>query len=546
MLSELSRELEKAFENSHSYAKIFAVSVYQAEKEIFEFIKIRKQAIMGNFSARKYIINTFSRLIASDALGISKERVVTFFDFEAPEKNEVKTVFEMLLAAFDISELIEKYKLNVKVSEEDVFYILERERAVILDFFKEDFNKIRLISTIIYSKTYGQDCIDSLQHHKISEIGVLDKSYIYIVYKGSKLYLKFLCFDNSSILLNIQKKSVQYAPYNYDTQNPVVISSKDNSSRVTVSGYDLTPDDEALYYNERIFNLKTVTLEELRDTYRTIDDAIYEFLVLNQRGRGTFYITGADMGLGKTTFLLAMIEKIPDKWGIGIIDTQNELQARKKYPEKNILTYIENSKVNIKQCFETMLKTARDVIIVGEVTKPEEAAQHINACLRLNAGAGATMHSSSPYETVVNLRNLMMRTDMYNSAETAENDIARGIDFIIHLSRLKGGRIVVDRIIEIDSLELYSCADVYTEARSPLKALAIAALRKYTDASRYRYIDIFKYSENEDRWQFINTPSNRYFQRIRNHLTENEIKASLEMITTESQRLSTQIKQQTG
>ena len=63
---------------------------------------------MGNFSARKYIINTFSRLIASDALGISKERVVTFFDFEAPEKNEVKTVFEMLLAAFDISELIEK------------------------------------------------------------------------------------------------------------------------------------------------------------------------------------------------------------------------------------------------------------------------------------------------------------------------------------------------------------------------------------------------------------------------------------------------------
>ena len=58
MLSELSRELEKAFENSHSYAKIFAVSVYQAEKEIFEFIKIRKQAIMGNFSAS--VITSYS------------------------------------------------------------------------------------------------------------------------------------------------------------------------------------------------------------------------------------------------------------------------------------------------------------------------------------------------------------------------------------------------------------------------------------------------------------------------------------------------------
>jgi hypothetical protein len=38
------------------------------------------------------------------------------------------------------------------------------------------------------------------------------------------------------------------------------------------------------------------------------------------------------MGVGKSTFLLAMMEKVPDMWGIGILDTQNELQARKKYP----------------------------------------------------------------------------------------------------------------------------------------------------------------------------------------------------------------------
>ena len=90
-------------------------------------------------------------------------------------------------------------------------------------------------------------------------------------------------------------------------QNPILVTAKNNSNRISVAGYDVTPGDEDLYYNERIFNLSVVSLEDIKDEYNTIDDCILEFLKFNQKGRGSFIVSGSDMGVGKSTFLLSMM-----------------------------------------------------------------------------------------------------------------------------------------------------------------------------------------------------------------------------------------------
>jgi hypothetical protein len=95
-------------------------------------------------------------------------------------------------------------------------------------------------------------------------------------------------------------------------QNPIVVTSKYNSSRISVAGYDVTPSDKDFYYNERIFNVEVVTLERLRDDYHTINDIMYNLFMLNQAGRGSFIVSGSDMGVGKSTFLLSMIGKCPE------------------------------------------------------------------------------------------------------------------------------------------------------------------------------------------------------------------------------------------
>ena len=522
----INKNIDKIFNDPDQYGRLYNIERSQAELELNLYSELKNKAALGEVDARKYLINKYAILIRQ-IFDLNEEKVNEFINFKELQDNHIEYLFEILLELYDISALIEKYKFPLRISEKDIREVIELEKAHINTHFALPI-KIKLLALIVYSREYGQDIIDSLQHHNINEIGVIDKDYIYIVYKGVKIHLEFLSFKNNSVIENIQKKTTQNSSVNYDRQNPTVVAAKNNSSRITVAGFDITPTEEDLYYNERIFNLTKITLEEMRDQYKTIDEVIYQFLVLNQRGRGSHFVTGSDMGVGKSTFLLAMMEKVPDKWGIGILDTQNELQAKKKYPWKNILTLLVNTKRTIAQCFEFMLKTARDVLYVGEITMPGEVAELINASLRLNSGVGATMHSLSPYEVVTNVRNLMMRTEMYHDSNTAEADIARGLDLIIHLSKLDGGRIVVESILEVQYVELDSYRSpvlegTYKEKLSNFIDMAQLALQKYLYSKRYRYNEIIKFDYENEKWNIKNLPSERYFEKLGKYVPSKDI-----------------------
>jgi Flp pilus assembly CpaF family ATPase len=520
------KSIDEIFNDPDQYGNLYNIDRNQAELELNLYSELKNKAALGEQDARKYLINKYSILLRQ-IYDLNDETIEEYINFKKLQDNNVQILFEMLLELYDISELIEKYELPIQISEKDIRRIIENQKENINAHFSLA-NKLKLLALIIYSREYGQDIIDSLQHHNINEIGVIDKDYVYIVYKGVKIHLDFLCFKDNSIIENIQKKTTQNSTINYDRQNPTVVTAKNNSSRITVAGYDITPTEEDLYYNERIFNLKKITLEDMRDSYMTINDVIYRFLVMNQNGRGSHFVTGSDMGVGKSTFLLAMMEKVPDKWGIGILDTQNELQAKRKYPWKNILTLLVNTKRTIAQCFEFMLKTARDVLYVGEITMPSEVAELINASLRLNSGVGATLHSLSPFEVVTNVRNLMMRTEMYNDASLAEADIARGLDLIIHLSKLNNGRIIVESIIEVQYVELDYFRNpvmegTYKEKLMNLCDMAQLALQKYLYSKRYRYNQIIKFDYDNQKWITMNLPSERYFEKIGKYVPEKDI-----------------------
>jgi Flp pilus assembly CpaF family ATPase len=524
--SEMAEEVDGIFKDIDKYMQIYKLDRNRAENEMKLYSELKNRAALGEKSSSEWLINQYAILLRQ-LYNLNDESINTYIDFKNIQNNHVYVIFEILLQVYDLSELLEKYKVNMRLDEAGIKKISSLETDKISDYFDVN-KKIRLLALLTYSREYGQDVIDTLQHHNINEIGVLDKDYIYVVHRGVKIHLEFLKFTDKGVIENIQKKTTQNSPVNYDQHNITLVAAKNNSSRITVAGYDITPTDEDLYYNERIFNLKKITLEEMRDTYGTINELIYKLLLINQKGRGRHFITGSDMGVGKSTFLNAMMEKVPDKWGIGILDTQNELQSRKKYPWKNIYTLIENPKRTIAECFELMLKAARDVIYVGEITKPGEVAELINASLRLNAGVGATMHSLSPFEVVTNVRNLLMRTDMYNNGEVAESDIARGLDLVIHLAKLGDGRIIVENIVEIE----YTGNDVgivpmlegsFVDRVSNLVNMAQVALAKYISRQSYRYNPIIKYSHEEDRWIALNKPSAAYFERISRYSDIKEI-----------------------
>ncbi|MCD5410711.1 MAG: CpaF/VirB11 family protein [Clostridiales bacterium] len=526
-LEEIVIQLESIFEDVDKYSEIYEIDKEHAYEEITEFNALKNRAVLGDESARTFIINQYSKLLI-EGLSVSDERINAVISFENLLKNEDGILFEILLHSFDMSEIIEKYNIEICFTSQMLRRVVEKEQEIIKQKFSDWRERIKLLSTLVYSLDDGQNVIDTLQHHMINEIGVLGKDYIYIIYKGLKIHLEFLRFKNKEIVVNIQKKITANSKIQFDEQNPTMTASKINSNRITTAGFSATATDEDLIINERIFTIKKITLEEMKDRYSTIDNLIYELLLINQEGRGSHLVSGSDMGVGKSTFLLAMLEKVPDYWGIGILDTQDELQARKKYPRKNIITLIENPKRTIAEQFQIMLKMSRDVLYIGEITKPDEITELINSCLRLNAGVGATIHLISPFEAVTNCRNLMMRTAMYVDSDKAEEDIARGLDLVVHLKKLKCGRIILDSIVEI----VFINNEVGIEP--VLKGTLEEKIHNLIDVAQiyfskaiykkcYEYNEIIKYDEKTQRWIPKNLPTDAYFNKIGQYVSGDKI-----------------------
>lgn len=517
------------------YRSVYHVDLKQAEEAINMMTELKDLAARGDVDARNNIIDYYVRVLLSGKLFDVDTQTVGIINFDNILDNEPQIVFEFLLENRRLGEMIDKYNVENVLTWVELREIVTKEDSdeSITRRYRSKRERCIFLSLLLYAFAYGQDCIDSLQNQDINEIGVLNKDYVYVTYKGRKIRLVFLSFDSVGTILNIQKKTTQNSSLNYDRQNPMVVTSKNNFNRISVAGYEVTPGSEDAYYNERIFNLKNITLEEMRDKYRTINEEIYRFLIMNQAGRGSFFVTGSDMGVGKSTFLLSMLEKYPDSWGIGILDPQNELQVGRKYPSKNVITLVENDKKNLSECFAYLLKTSRDVICVSEITMPEEVAELVNSALRLNAGVCATMHSFSPQEVVPNLRNLMLRTPMYNDKNTAEEDIAGSIDLIIHIGRLKDGSIKVLSIHEIcidkENYEFDLNVDDKESMERKLYVLGVKALKDLVLGRRYLLREIVCYDIEKEDWVTKERPTEAYLGKIARYASTEVMEEGLMM-----------------
>ena len=518
--------------DSIRFAETYKVDKINAEKAIRMFTSMKDMAALGSKTARQSIVDYYIRLLEVYDQDVLDNLIDNVVNFKIIQENSPEIVFELLIADFSFEQIWEIYSefaTDMSSIEAEILLKTAEQIALKTGFMKRyeaKRERLNFICILLYAVSYGQSCIESLQYKDINEIGILNKNYVYVVYKGAKIHLKFLQFENSGTIINIQKKTTQKSALKYDMQNPMLVTAKNNSNRISVAGYDVTPGDEDFYYNERIFNLSIVSLDDIRDKYKTIDDRIVEFLKFNQKGRGSFIVSGSDMGVGKSTFLLSMIGEYPNSWGIGILDQQNELQIGVKYPEKNVITLVENSKRSLAQCFAYLLKTSRDVLVVSEITLPEEVSELVNSALRLNAGVSATMHSFSPKEVIPNLRNLMMKTPMYHDKNTAEEDIASCIDLIIHLKRLNSGRIVVDSINEVFSDNAWKdefCTECIEKQKDLLTLefmnLGIKYFRSLMAGRQYMLRTLFKYKGEdcegkEFEWEIREAPSEQYFNKM--------------------------------
>jgi len=223
-----------------------------------------------------------------------------------------------------------------------------------------------------------------------------------------------------------------------DEDNPILHAQLPDGSRLAAVIPPVVRLTTALII--RKFTSRHYTVDDLI-ARGTLTRPLADFLAEQIRSGKTLLISGGT-GTGKTTLLRILADFIPEQERLVVIEDTSELQIQKP----NILAVecqTDTFKANIT--FDDLLKSALrwrpDRIILGEV-RGIEARTLLDSFNTGHAGSLATIHANSAEKALHRFANLVMRNHAQTTFSDTEAEIAEAVDFVVHVERQPGRRIV--------------------------------------------------------------------------------------------------------
>ncbi|HKN59872.1 MAG TPA: ATPase, T2SS/T4P/T4SS family [Candidatus Acidoferrales bacterium] len=223
-----------------------------------------------------------------------------------------------------------------------------------------------------------------------------------------------------------------------DEDNPILHAQLPDGSRLAAVIPPVVRLTPALII--RKFTSRHYTVDDLI-ARGTLTRPLADFLAEQIRDGKTLLISGGT-GTGKTTLLRILADFIPEQERLVVIEDTSELQIQKP----NILAVecqTDTFKANIT--FDDLLKSALrwrpDRIILGEV-RGIEARTLLDSFNTGHAGSLATIHANSAEKALHRFANLVMRNHAQTTFSDTEAEIAEAVDFVVHVERQPGRRIV--------------------------------------------------------------------------------------------------------
>src|SRR5271166_3166968 len=246
-----------------------------------------------------------------------------------------------------------------------------------------------------------------------------------------------ISFDSGSLRTGLEVIANQLGK-RLDEDNPRLHAQLPDGSRLAAWIPPLVSPAPALTI--RKFTSRHYTIDDLI-TRGTLTRPLADFLGEQIRSGKTLLISGGT-GTGKTTLLRILADFIPDHDRIVVIEDTSELHIQKP----NIVgteCQTDTFKANIS--FDDLLKSALrwrpDRIILGEV-RGVEARTLLDSFNTGHAGSLATIHANSAEKALHRFANLVMRSHAQTTFSDTEAEIAEAVDFVVHVERQPGRRIV--------------------------------------------------------------------------------------------------------
>ena len=308
-----------------------------------------------------------------------------------------------------------------------------RER---IDYGKELFNTFRKLDVLQ----------ELLEDDEITEIMINGTNNIFIEQDG-KISCHEKHFSSREKLENVIQQIVGTVNRTANERNPIADARLEDGSRVNVVLRPIALSGPVVTI--RKFPKHPITMDDLL-VYGSINEACAGFLKKMVRARYNIFISGGT-GSGKTTFLNALSEFIPNDERIITIEDNAELQLR-HIPN---LVRLEAREANaegageipIRALIKTALRMRPDRIIVGEV-RSGEAIDMLQAMNTGHDGSLSTGHANSPKDMISRLETMVLGA-MEIPLEAVDRQIGAAVDLIIHLARFRDGSRKVAEVVEV-------------------------------------------------------------------------------------------------
>lgn len=259
-------------------------------------------------------------------------------------------------------------------------------------------------------------------------------------------------FESQERLRNTITKFVQDMGRSVNESNPIVDTRLPDGSRVNVVLDPIAINGPIVTI--RRFPEEGMTIQKLIE-FGSITEEVATFLEKLIRAKYNIFISGGT-GSGKTTFLNALSNYIPQNERIITIEDSAELQI------KNIpnLVRLETRNANatgagaitIRDLIKSSLRMRPERIIVGEV-RGAEALDMLQAMNTGHDGSLSTGHANSAYDMLSRLETMVLSGSAGLPLEAIRQQIASAVNIIIHLSRLRDKSRKVMEITEVIGIE---------------------------------------------------------------------------------------------
>jgi pilus assembly protein CpaF len=310
-------------------------------------------------------------------------------------------------------------------------------------------DRLRLASEIA-DEVLGYGPLEPLlRDPTITEVMVNAWDRVYFERSGI-IYRADAAFRDDTHVMNIIDKILRPVSRRLDDSSPMVDARLPDGSRVNAVIPPLAVHGPSLTI--RKFSRELLAAEDLV-RLGTLPRSMLDFLGACVRARANMLISGGT-GTGKTTLLNLMSSYIPNSERIVTIEDPAELQIKHEdwVSLETRPPNIEGKGVVVQRdLVRNALRMRPDRIIVGEC-RGGEAFDMLQAMNTGHDGSLSTIHANSPRDALSRIENMvLMAVELPVSA--IREQIASGINLLVHLSRLQDGSRRVTHVTEIVGMQ---------------------------------------------------------------------------------------------